>query len=66
MNVNSVDNFLNWSGTRKTETKFSKASSFVSKMNATKKVMGQLTRMALRLLLRKSQDLVMMIINSLR
>ena len=21
MNVNSVDNFLNWSGTRKTETK---------------------------------------------
>ena len=44
MNVNSVDNFLNWSGTRKTETKFSKASSFVSKMNATKKSNGPINQ----------------------
>lgn len=44
MNVNSVDNFLNWSGTRKTETKFSKGSSFVSKMNATKKSNGPINQ----------------------
>lgn len=51
MNINSVDNSFNWSGTRKTETIFSKAGSFASKLNAAKKVKNQLTRIALRLLL---------------
>ncbi|MEH2932612.1 hypothetical protein VSQ48_22505 [Candidatus Ventrimonas sp. KK005] len=37
MNINSVDNSFNWSGTRKTETIFSKAGSFASKLNAAKK-----------------------------
>lgn len=32
MNVNSADNSLNWSGTRKTETRFSKTGSFASKL----------------------------------
>ena len=36
MNINSVDNSFNWSGTRKTETIFSKAGSFASKLNAAK------------------------------
>ena len=37
MNINSVDNCFNWSGTRKTETIFSKAGSFASKLNTAKK-----------------------------
>ena len=37
MNINSVDNSFNWSGTRKTETIFSKAGSFASKLNVAKK-----------------------------
>lgn len=37
MNINSVDNSFNWSGTRKTETIFSKAGSFASKLNTAKK-----------------------------
>ena len=40
MNINSVDNSFNWSGTGKTEIKFSKASSFASKLNAAKKSNG--------------------------